>query len=134
MPAMSTLPPPEGFAKLESLVEAAAHLSSAELDTLKQRLNALSASRRVPVLSEEETKLLLQIQDTSAPLSLREERQKLLAIQEERSFNDTERATFLRLTNEIETHDAERIVLLSELARLRGISLSEAMRQLGLAA
>jgi hypothetical protein len=123
MPATSIFSPSEPLPTLDNLLEIATRLSIAELDTLRQRLNAVSARRKVPTLSEEETALLLKIQET-VPLALRQEREQLLALQQERPFNEAERATFLRLTNEIEIGDTNRIVPLSELARLRGVTLS----------
>ena len=59
-------------------------------------------------------------------------RKALKATQAQRELTTEERSEFAQLTDEIELAEAGRIDLLSELATLRGITLPEVARQLGL--
>ena len=115
----------------DSLAEAAQNLPMPELDALVQRLNAIRTQRRVPTLSRSETELLRRIEN-AIPLDSLLRRKSLRAVAQGRDFTDTEREEFSRLTDEIEIAEAARIDLLSELAILRGVSLPELARQLGL--
>lgn len=87
--------------------------------------------RGLPTAALGESELLQRIQEV-IPLALRQEREALISIQKSRSWSPVERLRFLELTNQIETCEAERILLLSALARLRGVSLQEILRQLEL--
>lgn len=83
----------------------------------------------MPVLTPEtealgESELLRGIQE-AIPLALRKEREALIVAQKSHPWSPAERVRFIELTNQIETCEAERILLLSALARLRGVSLQE---------
>jgi hypothetical protein len=126
MPAVN-LPPMTA----DHLEEAAQTLSPADFDALVDRLITLRARRRVAALSDRETDLLKRI-SAAVPLNLRQQRQTLYDLSQTRRLTDDERAEFLRLTNAIENAEAARIPLLGKLAALRGVSLPEIARQLGL--
>jgi hypothetical protein len=87
--------------------------------------------RDLPIAALSESELLQRIQE-AVPLSLRQKREALITAQQAHAWSEVERQHFLELTNQIETCEAERIVLLSALARQRGISLTEIVRQLEL--
>lgn len=61
----------------------------------------------------------------------KQECSRLIAVQQSRAWTLEERGRFLLLTNQIETAEAMRLQALSALARQRGISLVEAIRELG---
>jgi hypothetical protein len=110
------------------IAEAAQNLSLPELDVVLERLTTIRAHRRVPALSQTEADLLKRI-ETAVPLVALQRRKTLKA---QRELTDEERSEFAQLTDEIETAEAGRIDLLSELAALRGVTLPEVARQLGL--
>ncbi len=110
------------------IAEAAQNLSLPELDAVMERLTTIRAHRRVPALSQTEADLLKRI-ETAVPL-IALQRRKALKVQ--RELTEEEQNEFARLTDEIETAEAGRIDLLSELAALRGVTLPEVARQLGL--
>ncbi len=110
------------------ITEAAQNLSLPELDAVMERLTTIRAHRRVSALSQTEADLLKRI-ETAVPLTALQRRKTLKA---QRELTDEEHSEFARLTDEIETAEAGRIDLLSELAALRGVTLPEVARQLGL--
>ena len=94
------------------------------LESVRQRL-------RPDVLSEAETKLLMTINAPLAP-EARSERDALLAQQTQRELSNDEQATLANKIDAVEMANAARWQALAELARLRGLSLTEIARELGL--
>jgi hypothetical protein len=115
----------------ESLAEAAQSLPSSELDKLAHKLSMLRAHRRAPALPPEEADLLQRIA-SAVPLSALQQRKILQALGKERLLSLDETVALAQLTDQVELAEAVRIDLLSELATLRGITLPEVARQLGL--
>jgi len=115
----------------DRLEEAAQSLPPAEFDALVDRLVALRARRHAPTVSATEADLLRRIAE-AVPLALREQRAGLHALSQQRALTEGERAEYLRLTNAIESLEAARVPLLVALASLRGVSVAEVARQLGL--
>lgn len=113
------------------IAEAAQNLSLPELDAVLERLTTIRAHRRVPALSQAEADLLKHI-ETAVPLAALQRRKALKATQAQRELTTEEHNEFTQLTDEIEIAEASRINLLSELATLRGVTLPEVARQLGL--
>lgn len=115
----------------DSIAQAAQSLPLTELDTLVQTLTTIRAHRRAPALSQTEADLLKRI-ETTVPLTALQRRKALRVIQKERALTHDEQEELALLTDEIETAEAHRIDLLSELAGLRGITVPQVARQLGL--
>jgi hypothetical protein len=95
------------------------------------RLVSLAASRgKTP---EEIIQELLKDFDETDLVSeeWQQERSRLIAIQQSRAWTPEERSRFLELTNKIETAEAARLQTLATLARERGISLADAVRERG---
>jgi hypothetical protein len=113
------------------IAEAAQNLSLPELDAIMERLTTIRAHRRVPALSQTEADLLKRI-EAAVPLAALQRRKALKATQAQRELTPEEHDEFAQLTDKIELAEAGRIDLLSELAALRGITLPEVARQLGL--
>jgi hypothetical protein len=88
-----------------------------------------AVARRAPRLSANETELLSRIND-GFPASFWERFRPLRARMEAKALNEDERQEFIRLNARIEAKNTERIRLLGELARLRGVSLPQIMAQL----
>ena len=115
----------------DKLVEAAGQLSLSELEELEVRLRALAARRKAPCLSQEETRLLLVINQ-----NLPEAAQARFSELMENRYSDTltpdEYQELVALSDEREKHWADRLAAAAELARLRGVSLSNLLDQLGI--
>lgn len=75
---------------------------------------------------------LLKRIEAAVPLAALQRRKALKAAQAQRELTAEEHDEFAQLTDEIELAEAGRIDLLSELAALRGTTLPEVARQLGL--
>jgi hemerythrin-like domain-containing protein len=116
---------------VEQLVEVAESLPNDKLDTLMERLRKISAERRQPHLSKEETELF-QIINRGLP---REAQQRYVALREnleDETMTQEEQTEFLALTAEIEKLDAERLKALVTLAKVRGTTLDTLMDSLGI--
>lgn len=115
----------------EHLLNAARKMSRRELSQFIEQVLALRARHEAPVLPSAESELLLKInQPVSADLQHRYE--ELIARRDERTLSPEEHQELLRLTDQVELLEAERVRHLIELARLRNVSLDELMRQLGM--
>ena len=115
----------------DDLLKAMEQLETPELERFVALLIDLKARRMAPSLSPRESELLAKInQGLPAPLA---DRYRNL-IEKRRSFSLTEEelSELLRLTDDVELFDAKRVEYLSELARLRKISLPALMTQLGI--
>ena len=114
----------------DQLIAAANRLPDIELNEFVRQVIRLNATRRTPSLSARETELLKSIFGESS-------REDLERGQQLRSKRDAGEATaqelndLLPLSDRIEVIHAERMAAIAELARLRGIGLSEMMTQLG---
>jgi hypothetical protein len=78
--------------------------------------------------SEAEIALLWRIAEV-IPASLRRERKALFGKAKKQALNPEERAELLRYINEIETREAERIMLIAEVAKLRGVRLQDIIHE-----
>jgi len=85
--------------------------------------------KRVPSLSEKESDLLLAI-NRGLPEKVSAHYEKLIRRRQAGMLGPDEHRELLRLTDEMERLQAERMESLSELARLRGVPLSSLMEEL----
>lgn len=116
---------------LEDILAGIARLDMDELERFTDRVMDLRASRRAPRLSKAESDLLRKInQGVSSEMWQRYEslNQKLL----EETISPEEHQEFLRLVEQIELSDSERLFHLIELSRIRGVSVDSLMEQLGI--
>lgn len=113
------------------ILEEARELPVLELDQLIAHLAALRAQKAAPSLPARQAELLEKI-NTIVPPALRERWVTLLELQQARDLSEPERTELLSLVDTIELKEAERAVLLSELAQVRGVSVLELVAQLGL--
>jgi len=91
----------------------------------------LKARRTAPSLPSQEPELLARINE-GLPAPLADRYQELIGKRRAASLASEECAELLRLTDEVEGLDTERIKHLTELARLRKTSLSNLMTELGI--
>jgi hypothetical protein len=112
------------------LFQAVERLSPAELERLALEVAALRARRNAPVLSTDESPLfgtinrMLPDADRSHLAELGHRRQEKLS--------PDEHAELLRLQQRLEALHTARMKALEELARRRGLTLTDVMEQLGI--
>ena len=115
----------------EQLLNAALQMSREELEQFVTRLFALKAREYVPVLSERETELLLQI-NQGLPPATGKRMKELIAKRRSCTITEDELQELIGITDEVERLNVERVKHLIELAALRNVSLDELMDQLGI--
>lgn len=115
----------------EQIISAVAQLSLSELERVFDRVLALQAERKAAHLSPVESGLLVRI-NRGLPPELRERLALLKARREDESITDAEYEELTRLSDQAEELHAERVAAMVELAKLRGVCLSELMNQLGI--
>jgi hypothetical protein len=116
---------------LEDILQGIAQLEIAELEKFTDRVMDLRASRRAPRLSKEEADLLRKINQglsTEAWQRYENLNQKL----HEETISPEDHQEFLKLVDQIEMADAERLFHLIELSRIRRVSVDALMEQLGI--
>lgn len=115
----------------EQLLNAVKQLSEEEREQFFEHLVEWRSQDKLPRLSLTESELLARI-NQSLSLEVRERYHELTAKRRALLISDEEYEELLRLTDEVEKADAERIRCLMELARLRKVPLDELIRQMGI--
>lgn len=115
----------------EELLRAVEQLPPPELAAFTEKVLALRLRQAAPVLSQDETELLMRInQGVPADIQLRYD--TLIAKRAAETLTAEEHAELLRLTDQIEQIDANRMEQLVALAQMRQISLAQLLRDLGI--
>lgn len=112
----------------DQLLEAASQLSPTELDNFQRQLAQLRARQQHAPLPEEEADLLIKINSVSTSTDPRY--QELLSKRQTETLTESEHHELTILSDQYEQQNAERIKHLSELAKIRGTSLTDLMAQL----
>lgn len=115
----------------QELLKATQQLDIAELKEFMAELSTVYAQKQTPHLTKKETELLQKI-NQSIPVTLWQPYKKLVAQRQEGALTESEHKELLRLSEQIERLNAERIGYLVELAQLRNVSLTELMDELGI--
>lgn len=115
----------------EELLHAVEQLDSADLDALLDQINILRAGRRAPRLDAKETEILLKI-NAGLPEATWQRYDLLNDKREAEILTPDEHQELLRLIDEVEIDNAQRIGYLVELARLRQTTLNALMHSLGI--
>jgi len=131
----STMPAIEANVRLSTskLFEAVEKLSLSELDQLLSRIIALRARQKSPHLSDKESELLTQI-NKGLPPDVRTRLDQLVKKRRANNLTSDEYNELLALTDVLEQAEVERAEALVQLARLRGVSMTELMQDLGIQA
>lgn len=116
---------------LTELLHAANELDELDLDVLVDQVLLLRAQRKSSVLSEDETRLLLQINE-GIPEEMHRQYQLLVVKRDAETLTDDEYKTLLALSDRIEVMAAARAGSLVKLANLRQIPLMQLMDNLGI--
>jgi hypothetical protein len=115
------------------LLAAARQLDPAEFDRFMAAVLDLRAERHAPRLPAAEADLLLRI-NAGLPDDVRRRSDELAAKRRGGTLTPDEHAELLQMTDDVERRQADRVAALTELARLRGVSLATVMAQLGIRA
>ena len=115
----------------EKLLQAVEQLSAPDLEILTARVLTVRAKRKAPCLSTDESELLLKINQGISP-DMQARFDSLVAKRQAEMLTPEEQRELIALTEQIEAADAERMACLSELARIRGMSLDALMEALGI--
>ena len=116
---------------VDELVKAAEKLPQIDLENLTAQVLTLKARRAAPELSKNEAELLRNI-NRGIPDELQYRYRELIASRRTETLTESEHTELLHLTNQFEKHDTERLKYLTELARIRKISLTELLDELGI--
>jgi hypothetical protein len=115
----------------DDLLDAVRQLEPDEFRQFVAGVLNLRAERQAPRASAAESDLLLRI-NAGLPDDVRQRCQELAAKRQSETLTAAEHAELLRLTDEVERQQADRLAALTEFARLRGTSLAAVMEQLGI--
>ena len=115
----------------DDILEAVKQFSASELEMFTRQVQLIKAQRKTPHLSQREAELLKKINE-AIPVALWPAYKKLSAKRDEKTLTGAEHAELLRLSDQIERLNAERIGYLVELAQLRNVSLTDIMDELGI--
>ncbi|QSJ17416.1 STAS/SEC14 domain-containing protein [Nostoc sp. UHCC 0702] len=114
----------------EELLKAVEQLSQPNFEQFVSQVIALQAQRKASNLPQAEAELLLKI-NQGIPSDTQKYYEELIGKKEAETLTSEEHIELLNLTQQIEKLQAKRIEYLSELARLRVISLTALMENLG---
>lgn len=115
----------------EELLKAVEQLSLPELENFVSQVLLLQEQRKANSLPQAEAELLIKI-NQSISSDIQTYYEELIAKRQAETLTPTEYSELLRLTEQIEKLQAQRIEYLAELARLRKISLTALMEDLGI--
>lgn len=115
----------------DELLKAALQLPPIELERFVTKLFVLKAKEHTPSLSQRESELLLQINQTLPPPQ-RKRLNLLIKKRQSHIITSAELQELKQMTHEVEKSDALRLKCLIELAALRNVPLDDLIKQLGL--
>ena len=113
------------------LLEVVDQFSQKELDQFVSAVIALRARRQAPSLPKRESELLMRI-NQHLPAEVQARFDELVIKRQEETLTHDEHEELMRLIEQVEASDVERLKALAELAQFRGISIDELMNQLGI--
>lgn len=117
-----------GFNELLNVVE---QLDTSELETLIAKVVTLRAKRKKSYCTEQESELLLKINQT-LPANTQQRFNDLFSKRQAEQLSLDEQQELINLNAQIEQANVERITLIQELAKLRGLTLEAMMENLGI--
>jgi hypothetical protein len=113
------------------LIKAVEQLSHEDLEQFVSQVIMLQAQRKASNLQKSEAELLLKI-NQGVPFDIQNYYNDLIVKRENETLNLDEYHELLRLTEQIEKLQVQRIEYLAELARMRDKSLTELINDLGI--
>lgn len=116
---------------LDEILDGISQLGNSELEHFMGQIGNLIAQRKAPSFSKREAELLLKINKGIPKEKLA--RYNILSDKFlDKNLTEQEHQELLRISNQMEERDAERVKELLELANLRSVSLDSLMQELGL--
>jgi hypothetical protein len=103
----------------------------AELEELVDQVIAIRAERVAPHLTADESALMTRI-NKGLPAEDRARMRALIERRDDETITTEEWQELTALTDRLELLHADRLAALAELAKLKGVTLDEVMRQLGI--
>jgi len=122
---------PTAQIETDQLLNAALRMPEEEFQQFVTKLFTLKARERVLTLSQRESELLTNINQGLRPADAKQMKE-LIAKRQSYTIKQDELQELIRLTDEAERLNVERLKHLLELAHLRGVTLDEVMGQLGI--
>ncbi len=127
---MATIPI-EAEVSTEQLIRAVGQLPPQEFDVFVTNILALRMQREKPHLDQQETALLLQVNE-GIPAEIKRRFEELVAKRQAEAIIPEELAELREITTDIERRDVQRLAALESLAHLLRISLTDLMDSLGI--
>jgi L-lysine 2,3-aminomutase len=115
----------------DELLKAVEQLNQTDLERFVSQVIAIQAQRKALNLPQSEAELLIKI-NQHIPSDIQKYYNKLIAQRDAENLTTDEHRELLSLTEQIEKLQAQRIEYLADLARLRGITLTALMQNLGI--
>jgi hypothetical protein len=113
----------------ENLLNVVVQMPDREFERFFKKASELRKSNPKPAYSSKESELILKI-NTIIPTDLREKYNALYDKFRHKTLTEAENRELLKLNDNLEILNAERLKLIGKLAKLRGRTLDETMRDL----
>lgn len=118
---------------LETLLQSLRQLNSGELEQVVEQAALLRAKRRAPSLTKAESDLILKINQGIVPAEVKDRCMALTQKARQGHISPEEQAELMKLVDQIELLNAERMNYLVQLAQLRHTSLDDLLQTLEIA-
>ena len=115
----------------DNLLKAVGQLNKHEIEQFVSQVINLRAQRLVHRLSQAEANFIVKI-NQGLPAEVQEQYDELIDKRRDEALSSEEYSELLRLTDQIEKMEAQRMLYLSELALYRKVSLTELMENMGM--
>ena len=115
----------------DELLRAVSQLNLPDLERFVTEVITLQAQRKAPSITQSEADLLLKI-NQGIPDTLRERYDDLIRRRKQEALTPAEQIEILRLGEQVEKLETQRIEYLAELARFRKVTLVGLMKNLGI--
>ena len=115
----------------DNLLKAVGQLNKHEIEQFVSQVINLRAERLVHRLSQAEANFIVKI-NQGLPAEVQEQYDELIDKRRDEALSSEEYSELLRLTDQIEKMEAQRMLYLSELALYRKVSLTELMENMGM--
>lgn len=119
------------FLSPQQIISAAQTMPLPDLEKLVDEVLSVQATRRAPHLSADESRLMRIVSQTLSESDLTRMRE-LQTLRDDEQLQSDGYVELAALIDHLEELHAERMRALGELANLRGVTLFEAMKQVGL--
>lgn len=116
---------------LQAILDGIARLDIDTLESFAKRVNTLVAQKKADHLPKREADLIRRINE-GVPNEIQSRYRFLLTKAQEETLNEDEHEEMLTLVPIVESKDVKRLEYLVELSQIRGITVDDLMKQLGI--